>query len=88
LTLRPNAPNPFAGETDIRFGLPQDADVHIDVFDVTGRRVAGDVVRGAARGWQSYRLDATGAASLRSGVYFVRVSTANASQTGRIVVLH
>ena len=87
LTLLPNAPNPFATETDIRFGLPQDADVHIDVFDVTGRRVTGDVVHGAPRGWQSYRLDVTGAVALRSGVYFVRVSTPNASQTGRIVVL-
>jgi photosystem II stability/assembly factor-like uncharacterized protein len=87
LTLLPNAPNPFAAQTDIRFGLPQESDVTIEVFDVAGRRVFADVARGVPRGWQTYRLDAAGALSLRSGVYFVRVGTARETRTDRIVVI-
>jgi hypothetical protein len=88
LTLLANAPNPFSSETEIRFGLPADADVQIDVFDVAGRRVRSEAVPGLASGWQSYRLDVTqGGPALASGIYFVRVSAAGASGTTRILLL-
>jgi photosystem II stability/assembly factor-like uncharacterized protein len=88
LTLLTNAPNPFTTDTEVRFGLPADSDVRVDVFDVTGRRVFSDVVRDVPRGWQSYRLDASGSAGrLASGVYFVRVTAAQAVRTARITLL-
>ncbi len=88
LTLLSNVPNPFSVDTEIRYGLPGDSDVHVDVFDVTGRRVFSDVVRGVPRGWQSYVLDASGAGGrLASGIYFVRVSTAQDTRTARITLL-
>jgi hypothetical protein len=37
--LRQNAPNPFTGVTMLRFGLPKDSQVRLDVFDVRGRLV-------------------------------------------------
>ncbi len=88
LVLLSNAPNPFRTQTDIRFGLPGDSDVRIDIFDVTGRRVFSDVMAGASSGWQSYRFDSTHTpVPLSSGVYFVRVSTHRSTQTGRMVIL-
>ena len=39
--LDQNAPNPFAGRTSIRFGLPRAAAATIGIFDVQGRRVRG-----------------------------------------------
>jgi hypothetical protein len=87
LTLLQNAPNPATTQTDIRYGLPQDSDVRIEVFDVAGRRVFEDLARDMTRGWQSYRIDVAGAASLRSGVYFVRVTAAGTSRTSNLIVL-
>lgn len=88
LTLLGNSPNPFRTGTDIRFGLPAAADVHIDVFDITGRRVFSDEVPDEPGGWQTYRFESAKAAHrLASGVYFVRVSTPRAARTGRIVIL-
>src|SRR5678815_5683610 len=45
ITLLPNSPNPFSGSTIFRAALPQNAgSAHIDVFDISGRRVAESVV--------------------------------------------
>lgn len=88
LTLLANAPNPFSTETEIRFGLSADADVRIEVFDVSGRRVLSDTMPGAAQGWQSYRFDAARPdVALPSGIYFVRVSAAGSSRAGRMLLL-
>ena len=37
--LLPNYPNPFNGSTTIRYYLPAAAAVHLDVYDIQGRRV-------------------------------------------------
>ncbi len=89
LTLLSSAPNPFAGQTEIRFGLPSASDVTIDIFDVAGRRVMSDVMHGVPAGWGSYQLDATTGAGgrLNGGVYFVRLTAAGTTQAGKLVVL-
>ncbi|HEY3295081.1 MAG TPA: YCF48-related protein [bacterium] len=38
--LAPNFPNPFNPGTTLRFGVPQAADVSLEVFDMLGRKVA------------------------------------------------
>ena len=82
-------PNPFADNTEIRFGLPNAADVTIDVFDVAGRRVRSDVLRGVPAGWGTYPFDGTNGSGERlgGGVYFVRVRAGGTTQTGKFVVL-
>ncbi|NOT33286.1 MAG: hypothetical protein HOP12_03855, partial [Candidatus Eisenbacteria bacterium] len=76
LALRPNAPNPFRDGTVVRFALPAPAQVRLDVFDVSGRRVASmePVARGA--GWQELAFNGRDAAGapLATGVYSYRVS--------------
>ena len=82
-----NAPNPFRDETDVRFGLAADAEVRIELFNVSGRRIFSDAVAGSA-GWQSYHLDAgRSGANLTTGIYFVRVTAAGAAASTRILLL-
>lgn len=66
-----NYPNPFNPATLIRFALPVDAEVSIEVFNVLGQKVA-DLVNGKlAAGYHTLPFDAT---SLASGVYIYRMS--------------
>jgi photosystem II stability/assembly factor-like uncharacterized protein len=88
LSMLQNAPNPATTQTDIRYGLPSDSDVTIELFDVAGRRVFQDRLSDVSRGWQAYRLDVAGGnPSLRSGVYFVRVTGAGATRASRMIIL-
>lgn len=69
-SLRGNHPNPAAAATEIALDLPAAADVRVEVFDATGRRVQGAAGSLAAGANRSLRLDA---AALPAGVYVYRV---------------
>ncbi len=80
-----NYPNPFNPTTSLRFDLPREADVRVDVFDLTGRRVAQ--VQGGlypAGAGQTIALDA---GHLGSGVYLYRLTAGADAASGRFVVL-
>lgn len=71
-------PNPFRSVSTIRFGVPTDGPVHIDLFDALGRHVR-TLHAGKVEGGQMYerQIEATG---LASGLYFIRMQ----SPSGRI----
>lgn len=83
--LHGNYPNPFNPTTAIRFDLPREALVQVEVFDLTGRSVAR-VQRGLypAGAGQTVALDA---GQLGSGVYLYRLTAGEDLATGRFVVL-
>jgi len=68
-TLSANYPNPFNPVTVIPFTLPMQADVLIEVFDISGRRVARITDRQYEAGHHQVSFDA---GSLASGVYLIR----------------
>ncbi|MEX2351242.1 MAG: invasin domain 3-containing protein [Balneolaceae bacterium] len=72
LVLQSNYPNPFAGSTTLRYGLPVETDVRIEIYDILGRRVQ-TVLRGRQEAGY-YELPWNGG-SIASGVYFVRLVT-------------
>jgi photosystem II stability/assembly factor-like uncharacterized protein len=80
-------PNPFSRETSIRFALPEAAEVDLQVFDLSGRRVAV-LARGAMPPGVhavSFRPDTQ--AALSSGVYFVRLVAGPYERTQKILHL-
>jgi len=88
LTLLDNVPNPFREQTEIRVGLPRAADVTMDLYDVTGRRVFSENLPGVSSGWSSFTLDTAGAGgSLSSGVYFLRVTSIGQVKSQRLVLI-
>jgi hypothetical protein len=76
-------PVPTKGPLTVQYTLDRDSDVNVQVFDIAGRRVFTQRTTGAA-GLQSFDLD-TG--KLASGVYFVRLSTAQGNSAKRFVVV-
>ena len=75
-------PNPFRDRTAIRVTLPEAAHVRLDVFDVTGRRVA--TLADGPHGAGPHAVPFDGAA-LAPGVYVYRVQAGPHSATGRVV---
>lgn len=72
--LEPNRPNPFTGRTLIRYALPGRERVTLEVFDVTGHRVARLVDAEQGPGVYTVPFGTAGrGARLAAGVYFVRI---------------
>jgi hypothetical protein len=84
LALHPAHPNPFNPTTTLSFDLPNASDVHLEVFDVLGRRVAVLVEGQMPAGSHEVSWDASGVAS---GVYFARLSADGAAVSRKVVLL-
>ncbi len=83
------SPNPFNPMTTIRFGLPEAADISLDVFDASGRLVK-HLARGAY-GAGSYEVTWNGTddagRQAASGIYFTRLTAGTRRTTGRVVLV-
>jgi hypothetical protein len=70
LALLGNFPNPFRGATSVRFRLPQDSKISVEVFDLQGRLVASRAFGVLPAGDGHVRVPAF---TSRSGVYLYRL---------------
>lgn len=83
--LSGNYPNPFNPETTIRYFLPEAANVHLEVFDLTGRSVAVLVDNAAqVEGEYTVNFDAS---TLPSGIYVYRLEANDFQQTRKMTLL-
>jgi hypothetical protein len=82
--LSPSRPNPFSLATDIRYYLPVESRVRLEVFDVLGRRIATLVDGSQGAGHQTVRWE-TG--TLSSGVYFCRLEAGGHVEAKRMVLI-
>lgn len=69
-TLHQNFPNPFNPSTTIRFGIPRQSSVQVEIFDILGRRIEVLTNGTLAAGFHDVRWDA----GVPSGVYLYRVT--------------
>lgn len=82
--LLPNYPNPFNPLTTIGFQVPEKSHIVIEVFDVTGRRVALLIDNTLPAGEYKTSFDASNYAS---GIYLYRIKTTDFSQTRKMLLL-
>jgi len=82
--LSNNYPNPFNPVTTIRYELPVNSNVRLEVFDILGRRVAVLVDGMIEAGVHEVTFNAS---NLASGVYLYRLSTADFVQTRQMVLV-
>ena len=83
-TLEQNYPNPFNPATTIKYGVPQDANVRIVIYDLLGREVAVLVDGLVKAGNYEAVFNAT---NLSSGIYFYRLQSDNFTQIKKMLLL-
>ncbi len=83
-SLSQNYPNPFNPSTTIRFALPQQTLVQLDVYNLLGEKVAELINTEMPAGYHQTVLDAS---SLSSGVYFYRIQAGTFISTKKLMLL-
>ena len=88
--LDQNAPNPVRGATRFRFGIPGGERATLEIFDVTGKRVAslldGQPLRAGYHALVWDGRDGSGQ-PFASGIYFYRLSAGRSVVTRRMVLV-
>ncbi len=79
-----NSPNPFNPATTIPFSLCRDGHVRLEVFDISGRRVATLLDERLNAGDYSAAFDGR---RLPSGVYLYRLNAGKSSLNGKMLLL-
>jgi len=82
--LKQNYPNPFNPSTTIKFSLSRDSFVELNVYDVSGRRVAQVLNKEMEAGDHTVGFQAKG---LSSGVYFYKLKTPFEEQVRKMILL-
>jgi len=83
-SLEQNRPNPFNPVTEISFSLPQACQVMLDLYNITGRKVATVASGQFEAGNHSVTWDASEQAS---GVYFYRFQAGEFEATRKMLLL-
>lgn len=83
-TLSQNYPNPFNPSTQITLGIPEGKNIHLGVYDETGKEIAVLVSGYYPPGTYRVTWDATGTPS---GVYFYRLTSGSYSTTRKMMLV-
>ena len=70
-SLEQNVPNPFGKASTIRFSLPYEELVTLEVFDIDGKQVQTLVNDNKTAGYHTVTWDASG---LSQGIYFYKLT--------------
>jgi hypothetical protein len=81
--LAQNYPNPFNPMTEIRFTLPEDSHVQLDIVDLTGRIVRNVLSERMTAGNHGTVIDAS---ELASGVYFYQLTAGSVKLTRQMML--
>jgi hypothetical protein len=79
-----NYPNPFNAQTSLHFDVPQQSRVQITIYNIMGQQVARPVDRPYAPGRYRVAYDASG---LPSGMYLVKMTAADYTKIGKMMLL-
>ncbi len=77
-------PNPFNPVTSITYGLPENTDILIKVYDMTGQQITTLVNTFQTAG---YHIISWNASSYPSGVYLIRIDSGDFTQTQKVVLV-
>ncbi|NOY58561.1 MAG: T9SS type A sorting domain-containing protein [Calditrichaeota bacterium] len=82
--LEQNYPNPFNNETVIRYQLPKNSHVTLNIYNMTGQKVRTLIDAFQTSGMHSVHLDAK---DLASGLYLYKITTDRFVKTKKMLLL-
>jgi len=82
--LSQNYPNPFNPVTNIKFAIPEAANVSLKIYDMLGRLVEVYMDGFLSAGYYNAEIDGT---KLTSGVYFYTLSAGNFKETKKMLLV-
>lgn len=82
--LHQNYPNPFNSKTIISYGLPEENDVKIEVYDLLGKRIR--VLLNERQGPGNYRVEFN-TDELPSGIYFYKISSGQFTDIKKMLLI-
>ena len=87
--LHPNFPNPFNPTTQIRFELPKDELVSIEIYDVTGRNIRSLMNVKYTAGYNTFQWDARNdfGRKVTAGMYIFTLKAGKYTATKKMVFL-
>jgi len=83
-SLNQNFPNPFNPETNIKFAIPLNGFVELNVFDLSGKLIETLVSQNLTTG--EYEVNFNGM-NLSSGIYFYTLKTDKFSETKKMILV-
>jgi hypothetical protein len=82
--LSQNYPNPFNPVTKISYEIPENLNVSMKIYDLTGREVADLINGNKTAGYHTVEFNGT---NLSSGIYFIRLIAGNYSSIKKISLI-
>ncbi|MGD8778853.1 MAG: T9SS type A sorting domain-containing protein [Ignavibacteria bacterium] len=83
-SLKQNYPNPFNPTTVIRYGLPQEANVVLKIYNILGEEVKTLVNTVQQAGWHEINFDAS---KLTSGLYIYRIEAQDFVEVKKMMLI-
>ena len=88
-SLDQNYPNPFNAKTEIKYALPVDSDVKLEIYNVLGQNVTTLVDKNQSAGYHSLIWDGTNESGqvVSSGLYLYRLTANDKSFLKKMILL-
>lgn len=83
-SLSQNYPNPFNPSTTIKFAIPENSNVKLEIYDLIGRKVTTLINSELNPGTYSVQWEAS---NYTSGIYFYRIETNNFTTVKKMLLL-
>ncbi len=83
ISLEQNFPNPFNPTTTIRYGIPEESDVTLMIYDLQGRVVRSYAEIAHPAGWSEFLWNSTNDKGIQvsAGIYFFRLMAGDYAAT-------